>query len=98
MTTIKKSNYWHSTDELPKKDRLVYVLLGHRRRWRLDSGYFCPERKLDDRICLAFVESYENRSYWYEVKKWCYDSEFQYLIQKTFNRTRSYRLRKNVEK
>ena len=95
MTAIKKrSKHWHSTDELPKKDRLVYVLQRYGRRWRLDSGYFCPERKFDDRICPAFVESYENRSYWYEVKKWCYDSEFQYLIQKTFNRTRSYRLRK----
>lgn len=96
MTAIKKSNYWHSTDELPKKDRLVYVLQRYGRRWRLDSGYFCPERKFDDRICPAFVESYENRSYWYEVKKWCYDSEFQYLIQKTFNRTRSYRLRRTM--
>ena len=98
MTTVKKrSKCWHSTDELPKKGRFVYILLRHRRRWRLDYGYFCPERKFDNEVYPAFVEDYDNKSYWSDVKMWCYDSEFQYLIQKTFNRIRSYRLRKMLK-
>ena len=98
-----KEYRWHTTDEIPTKQRSIVILLYKHRQWSIDYGYYYEfdyVRPATGEVeHHAYVEEYDNRRMWSSVKKWCYDYEFNHLIQKTFDtRQRVYHLRKTRRK
>jgi hypothetical protein len=96
LTNMKSGdNYrWHSNNELPDENKRIYILLYIHRRWIIDYGYFTPEVTFGKLTFPAYVEEYDNKNYWENVKKWCYDFEFHHLIQKSFDK----RIRKHFHR
>lgn len=89
---------WHTPDEIPTKQRSIVILMHRHRHWYVDYGYYIdhiyakPNGEIEH---YTYVEEYDNRHMWSDVKKWCYDYEFNHLIKKTFDtRQRAYHLRK----